>query len=376
LLGFAIPKRCNLPGYVVLCAVLVLDARSSVAETHELKGSSGRAGEPIPTDLLDVDHKALVSQADLIYETPVERPVEGQPIGNGRMGTLVWTSAGAVHFQINRNDVFAVNRNHAGAQFGPTDYCGGCASVVLDVGGQPLAAGEAFRQRLSLYDAEALVAGAAVELRCFVSSQTDVLVLEIDDQRLEPQPIRLTVSMWRAPEVVHGNHAARYRFSESNDSVTIVQTFDEKDHHCASAVAVRVADEETGRPGRQPGTDRKGWSASYRSVANGKARQENRLSGACNVQIERTGERSRSLVAPARRGKRIIFIASSASLGGEGGLGRTGLQARSQRKTDGPGDPSYQAVSLLKAVERRSYDHLFESIRGGGASSGHGPLCV
>jgi hypothetical protein len=200
LLGFAISKRYNLAGYVVLCAVLVLDARSSVAETHGLKGSSGRGGEPIPADLLDADHKALVSQADLVDETPVERPVEGQPIGNGRMRTLVWTSSGAVHFQINRNGVFAVNREHEGAQFGPNDYCGGCASVALDVGGQPFAAGKSFRQRLSLYDAEAHVAGAAVSVRCFVSSQTDVLVLEIDDGRLEPQPIRLTVSMWRAPE--------------------------------------------------------------------------------------------------------------------------------------------------------------------------------
>ena len=317
-----IPNRYHLLGYVVLCAVLVLDARSSVAEPHELKGGSNGGGQPIPADLLDVDHNTLVSQADFVYETPVERPVEGQPIGNGRMGTLVWTSAGAVHFQINRNDVFAVNRNHAGAQFGPTDYCGGCVSVALDVGGQPFAAGKSFRQRLSLYDAEAHVTGAAVSVRCFVSSQTDVLVLEIDDGRVEPQPVRLTLSMWRAPEVIRGNHAARYRFSESNDSVTIVQTFDEDDHHCASAAAVRVADEET--------------------------------------EIERTGERSRSLVAPARRGKRIILIASAASLGREGGFGRTGLQARPQRETDGPGAPSYQAVSLLKAVERRSYDHLFE----------------
>jgi hypothetical protein len=41
-----IPKLYNLPGYVVLCAVLVLDARPSVAETHELKGSSSDGGQP------------------------------------------------------------------------------------------------------------------------------------------------------------------------------------------------------------------------------------------------------------------------------------------------------------------------------------------
>ena len=160
---------------------------------------TGRAEEPVAVSFLDVDHQALVSQADLAYDMPVTRPVEGQPIGNGRMGTLVWTSPEAVHFQINRNDVFAVNRNHAGTQFGLTDYCGGCASVVLHVGGDPFVAGNAFKQRLSLYDAEARVAGAAVNVRCFVASQMDVLVLEIDDQRIEPQSVCVTASLWRAP---------------------------------------------------------------------------------------------------------------------------------------------------------------------------------
>ena len=57
-----------------------------------LFGISGHAGETTATSLPDVDHKGLVSQADLLYEGPVRSPVEGQPIGNGRMGTLVWTS--------------------------------------------------------------------------------------------------------------------------------------------------------------------------------------------------------------------------------------------------------------------------------------------
>jgi len=86
-----------------------------------LFGIGGRAGEPSPAPWLEVDHRSLVSQADLVYESPAARSVEGQPIGNGRMGTLVWTRPDAVHFQINRNDVFAVNRNHVGAQFDPTD---------------------------------------------------------------------------------------------------------------------------------------------------------------------------------------------------------------------------------------------------------------
>jgi len=42
--------------------------------------------------LIEVDYRATVSAADMIYRSPAAAPVEGQPIGNGRMGTLVWTT--------------------------------------------------------------------------------------------------------------------------------------------------------------------------------------------------------------------------------------------------------------------------------------------
>ncbi|MEO2046026.1 MAG: hypothetical protein ABGX16_05575 [Pirellulales bacterium] len=64
-----------------------------------------------------------------------ERHVQEQPIGNGRMGTMIWTSPGAIHMQINRVDVFAVNKNHAGKREGPVDYCGGIAKLTIDLGG-------------------------------------------------------------------------------------------------------------------------------------------------------------------------------------------------------------------------------------------------
>ena len=75
--------------------------------------------------------------SELIYEQPAASPNAGQPIGNGRMGTMVWTSPEAIHLQINRVDVFAVNRDHPGSQFSATDYCGGIAGVVVHVGGEP-----------------------------------------------------------------------------------------------------------------------------------------------------------------------------------------------------------------------------------------------
>ena len=82
---------------------------------------------------------------------------------------MVWTSSSAIHLQINRNDVFAVNRNHAGSQFGPVDYCGGIARIVVDVGGSPFVAdGNTFRQRLSLETAECAIEGHKLDVSCFV----------------------------------------------------------------------------------------------------------------------------------------------------------------------------------------------------------------
>lgn len=54
-----------------------------------------------------VDHARLVSSADIRLHRPVARRESGMPIGTGRMGSLVWTTPDAMHFQINHTDVYA-----------------------------------------------------------------------------------------------------------------------------------------------------------------------------------------------------------------------------------------------------------------------------
>jgi hypothetical protein len=195
--------------------------------------------------LLDVDHRQLVSRADLVYQRPAAAPVEGQPIGNGRMGTMVWTSPEAIHLQINRADVFAVNRDHHGrpGQIGSaTDYCGGISGVVLHVGGQPFAPSEkSFRQRLSLENAECEIEGMGLQARCFISADSDVLVMEVDDQRASPERLKVTVSMLRQPEVRAGENIAASTFREDQSRIVLTQRFRERDYYNASAVAVGVA---------------------------------------------------------------------------------------------------------------------------------------
>ena len=191
------------------------------------------------------------------------------------MGTMVWTSPAAVHLQLNRCDVFAVDRHHDRRQAEDTDYCGGCAQVTVELGGQVFKPTEAYTQRLSLYDAECTVTGEDVSVTCFVSAADDALAMEVDDRRDAPRPVRVTVSMWRPPEVCTGDHRAEYSFSVTNGRVLLIQQFTQGDHYCASAVAVAA------------------------------------LGGPARTEI--AGERSRTIACPATSGHTTVLFSTAAS---------------------------------------------------------------
>ena len=57
------------------------------------------------------------------------------PLGNGRMGSLVWTTPAALKFQINRVDVQPINRDTDSFFERNTDYMGGCAFVDVELAG-------------------------------------------------------------------------------------------------------------------------------------------------------------------------------------------------------------------------------------------------
>ncbi len=95
--------------------------------------------------------RELISQGDLVYEKPVARSEEGIPIGNGRMGTLVWTTQSSLRMQINRVDVYANDSSTNSFVERHNDYCGGCGFVDIDFG-EDVFPESGFRQRLSIYD--------------------------------------------------------------------------------------------------------------------------------------------------------------------------------------------------------------------------------
>ncbi len=248
--------------------------------------------------------------SDLVYNQPAETPDAGSPIGNGRMGTMVWTSPEAIHLQINRADVFAVNRDHRGrpGQIGSaTDYCGGIAGIVVHVGGQPFSPGEkSFRQRLSLGCAECVIESMRLSVRCFISAESDVLVMEIDDRRESPQPVTVTVSMLRSPEVIAGENVATTAFSEVQSRIVLTQRFREREFHNASAVAVGTA--------------------------------------ADGAEITPTSATSRTLILPAAQKQQVILISCAAA-----------------SKPDS--DVAEAAVGLVNAARARSVGQLRQSHR-------------
>ena len=235
--------------------------------------------------LVDVDFQALISRSDLHYLSPVDNSVEGQPIGNGRMGTMVWTTPDGLQFQINRSDVFAVNRNHHGPWGipfyqrppGPTDFCGACARITIEWEGGPFQRGEHFRQDLSLYEAECHIQGDGILARCFVSAVADLLVLEIEDRRQRPEPIRLKLSLWRSKWEKMGDHLTRFEFSDSGETRCVVRRFTEHDYYCGASVAVQVA--------------------------NG------------HLELEEAGDTQQTLlIEPSASGKTLVLIGSAASM--------------------------------------------------------------
>src|SRR5204862_425489 len=96
--------------------------------------------------------------ADLHYTGPTSRPEAGLPIGNGRMGSLIWTTPTALHLQINRVDVFGCDASTNSFPQRHSDYCAGCAFVDIDLSEPyPPFSANSTTQHLSCFDGLATI---------------------------------------------------------------------------------------------------------------------------------------------------------------------------------------------------------------------------
>ena len=217
------------------------------------------AAENTAGHTLGVDYKNLVSRADIVYDKPAERSEEGLPVGNGRMGSLVWTTPSALKFQINRVDVFAENSSTTSFPRADSDYASGCAYLDINLVdfGDDVFAGGAFRQQLAVYDGLMTAKGNGLTARVLAWNERDVMAVEIDDRREQPGAINIDLRMLRyliqcinkknyelssqhAVMVQTAEHTATSKLDIREGRIILTQEFREGDYYDASAVAVAV----------------------------------------------------------------------------------------------------------------------------------------
>jgi hypothetical protein len=214
---------------------------------------------PGPSTLLAVDFRKLVSRADLQYTKPVERSEGGQPVGNGRMGSLVWTTPSALKFQINRVDVNAENGATNSFPERHTDYASGCGFVDIDFVdfGDDVFAPPDFEQHLSVYDGLMTARGKGVTARVLAHNASDVMAVEVNDRRTRAAGVNVDLRMLRyAIQYLEGenfelasrhtvkyvtrNHSATSKLGIRNGRTVLTQEFREGSYYNSSAVAVGV----------------------------------------------------------------------------------------------------------------------------------------
>lgn len=215
--------------------------------------------------LIQVNRRALVARADLVFDRPASRPEEGMPLGNGRTGSMIWTTPSSLRLQINRVDVHAMDSTTASFPRADSDYGYGCGYVDIHVvdAGEDVFTPASFRQHLSLYDALMSVQGKGLAARALAWPEGDVMAIEIDDQRDPPAAVNIDLRMLRYQVQYHprrmfplaqdhsvvfrtASHTATSTLGIHDGRITLTQQFREGDYYGSSAVAIGVL----GRPSR------------------------------------------------------------------------------------------------------------------------------
>lgn len=233
-------------------------ATGVAAAAQTLPAQSGK-----PSSLLDVNTRRLVSRGDLVYDKPASRSEEGMPIGNGRMGSLVWTTPSELRFQINRADVYPISSASNSFNERNNDFCAGCGYVDIDFAGsaEDVFPENGFEQHLSIYDAVLRIQGRGIKCELLAWPARDVMTVSIHDERAVPQPVLVNLRMLRyeskyfGPQtdsqvniVQRGSHTSTSRLTVKGSHIVLTQDFREGQHCCKSAVAIALAGRDA-RPG-------------------------------------------------------------------------------------------------------------------------------
>lgn len=208
---------------------------------------------------LAINRRNLISRADITYNEPARRSEEGLPVGNGTMGSLVWTTPTAIKLQINRVDLFAMNSYTTSFPRQFTDYGNSCGYIDINMVdfGDDVFIGKKFEQHLSVYDGIMTVCGNGVTAKIIAWPQKNVMAIEVDDNRFSPSVISVDLRMLRymSQYVLAKNaqltkehkvvintaeHSATSQLDIRYGTILLTQEFKEGSFYDASAVTVKI----------------------------------------------------------------------------------------------------------------------------------------
>ena len=210
-------------------------------------GAASAAGTPAGSSMITMDYARYLAPIDLHFTKPTQ-PIEGIPLGNGRMGTLVWIdgSGSKLQFNFGRPDVFYMgsatstwtNKSH-------TDGNSKVGHVDIGFAGAPFAS--TCNQDLHAYDGYESVQGADVSARIVPWRDRDMFAIEITDNRAAPSAITVDLTKMM-PDAVKGLYSNTTTQSQQNNMLILKQVFSEKcstgmtvnDFYCTSACVVAV----------------------------------------------------------------------------------------------------------------------------------------
>lgn len=188
-----------------------------------------------------MDFRRLVSRADIHYLRPAPKSFEGLPVGNGRMGTLVWTRNTALELQINRVDLFAQDSTGGSG----SDDCGACAIVRIDFGRPVFRTRDGYREHLRLYEGRLIIEAEDIAVEVLCHSDRDILFIHVEDRRRRPLLPAIEVERPRPldpSQRLHHRYACG--FKRSPGKLSLFQTFSEREFHCRSEICITAFDTE------------------------------------------------------------------------------------------------------------------------------------
>lgn len=171
----------------ILMRYLGREIESAVAVTAKIK--TRKPSIFLRNGKAHVNFEGLLSRNDIVYLSPARFEFEAMPIGNGKLGAVVWNE-----------ELLSLQLGHA--NYYGIEFPSLCRIHIVCKPSPWEAPLKGFEQRLSLYDGEvkmrAELNDGAISAEAFVAEGIDVVMLQINDARRAERSIIL--EFWRGGE--------------------------------------------------------------------------------------------------------------------------------------------------------------------------------